>query len=282
MDIKRWIVTGDCHGNFSRFLNPTFLGEDNPAEFGIIILGDAGLNFYLNKTDARNKRKLEATGLNFFLVRGNHEARPESLKGINCAFNQEVNGMTYFEDEFPHIHYLLNNQIYTFGEYTALVINGAYSVDKWHRLRRAGLTGNEDYELMAKKAGWFADEQLTEQEMAFAELVIKDKKVDFVFSHTCPFSWQPFDLFLSTIDQSQVDKTMEMWLDKLKDEFDWNIWLFGHFHDDRLVRPHVEMYSTDLEDLDTIAERWKDGSSPAWWLKKDPNYYMEDGVKWKE
>ncbi len=280
--IKHWIATGDCHGNFDRFFSPAFIGEeDDPTKFGIIILGDAGLNFYLNKTDTKNKRKLEATGLNFFLVRGNHEARPEKLPNITCAFNKEINGMTYFEEEFPHIHYLVNNQIYWFGKYTALVINGAYSVDKQYRLRRAGLTGEEDVDYIAKRAGWFADEQLTPQEMQFANLVIEGKKVDFVFSHTCPYSWQPFDLFLGGVDQSTVDNTMEKWLDDLKDKFDWNIWLFGHFHDDRLVRPHVEMYYTDLEDLDSIVERWKEGNTPAWWLKKDPNYYMEGDTKWK-
>ncbi|MCM1324380.1 MAG: metallophosphoesterase [Acetobacter sp.] len=277
----KYLVTGDCHGNFSRFFNPTFLGDDDPANFGVIVLGDFGVNFYLNKTDKKNKRKLEKTGLTFFLVRGNHEARPQHLPNIKCAFNHEIGGMTYFEEEFPHIHYLINNQIYTFGNYTALVIEGAYSVDKWYRLQRAGLTGNEDYEVMAKKAGWFADEQLSKSEMEWAEKVIVNKKVDFVFSHTCPFSWQPFDLFLGGIDQSTVDHTMETWMDSLKDKFDWNIWLFGHFHDDRLERPHVEMYSTDIEDLDVIVERWAEGNQPAWWLKKDPNYYMKGDCRWK-
>lgn len=274
-------LVSDCHGDFSRFFNPTFLGEeDNPTEFGIIILGDAGLNFYLNKTDERNKRKLEDTGFSFFLVRGNHEARPEKFPNMRLVFNKEIQGMTHSEEQYPHIHYLVNNQIYTFGSYTALVINGAYSVDKWYRLRRCGLTGDEDADYIAKKAGWFADEQLTFAEMERTTNFIEGKKVDFVFSHTCPYSWQPFDLFLGGIDQSTVDNTMEKWLDDLKDKFDWKYWLFGHFHNDRLVRPHVEMFFTNLENLDSIVDRWE-SNSPTWRFKKDPNYYMEGDTKWK-
>ena len=40
---------------------------------------------------------------------------------------------------------------------------------------------------------------------------------------------------------------METWMDKFKDALNWNIWLFGHYHRDRLVRPHVEMLSTDIQ-----------------------------------
>ena len=87
-------------------------------------------------------------------------------------------------------------------------------------------------------------------------------------------SWQPFDLFLSGLDQSTVDKTMENWLETFKDEIDWDIWLFGHFHDDRLVRPGVEMYFNDVEDLQDILMRWTDEGRLDWWLKKDPNYNL--------
>ena len=57
--IKNWIVTGDTHGGMSaisRVGNIHRNMEDCVPEYtGIIILGDAGLNFYLNGTDKKYK-----------------------------------------------------------------------------------------------------------------------------------------------------------------------------------------------------------------------------------
>ena len=37
----KWLVTGDCHGNFTRFQNLPQL-----VRTGIICLGDFGINYY--------------------------------------------------------------------------------------------------------------------------------------------------------------------------------------------------------------------------------------------
>ena len=108
----------------------------------------------------------------------------------------------------------------------------------------------------AKWTGWNKDEQLTKEEMNSISERFSGKHFTLVLSHTCPVSWQPFDLFLSGLDQSTVDNTMENWLETFKDKIDWDIWLFGHYHDDRLVRPGVEMYYNGIEDLQDILMRW--------------------------
>lgn len=46
--IKHWIVTGDTHGDMSRFTNID-TNRYPPEETGIIILGDFGVNFFLNQ-----------------------------------------------------------------------------------------------------------------------------------------------------------------------------------------------------------------------------------------
>ena len=53
---------------------------ENPEEMGIIILGDAGLNFYLNQTDDRHKKELVKYGFQIYCVRGNHEESPANLE----------------------------------------------------------------------------------------------------------------------------------------------------------------------------------------------------------
>ena len=124
---------------------------------------------------------------------------------------------------------------------------------------------------------WFAEEQLTEVEMKFAEKVFGKEHYGLVLSHTAPIDWEPTDLFLSMIDQSTVDKTMEVWLGKFKDMIGWGIWLFAHYHTDRLERPHVEIFYQEVEPLDTIVSRWEKYDKTGevdWWIPKSPAYYM--------
>lgn len=257
--INAWTITGDTHGDMTRFYN---LQDSDPSTIGIIILGDAGCNYYLNKRDDKTKQKLEDTGYSYFLVRGNHEERPENIKNMITIYNEDIQGEVFWEEKFPYIFYLKDGGIYNFSGHKTLVIGGAYSVDKYYRLSMG-------YQ-------WFSEEQLTTTEMKKINVENFGQKFDFVFTHTCPISWEPTDLFLSMINQETVDKTMEVWLDEFKDEIQWNIWLFGHYHADRLERPHVEMFYKDMEDLDTIWERWKqydEDESLSWWLQKSPRFY---------
>ena len=257
--INTWIITGDTHGDMSRFSR---LSVEDPNATAVIILGDAGCNYYKNKKDDRTKQALLETNMTFYLVRGNHEDRPENITGMISVYDEEVQGEVFMEEAFPAIKYLKDGGIYVINGHKTLVIGGAYSVDKWYRLGMG-------YQ-------WFPQEQLTTDEMAMIETNIKGQHFDFVLSHTCPISWEPVDLFLRGIDQSSVDKSMEQWLDSLKDKIDWTVWLFGHYHADRLERPGVEMFYREIEDMDTIWNRWTSGKELDWWLDKSPNF--DEGV----
>ena len=135
--IKHWIITGDTHG-----MNPTRVGNINrnmseyaPEETAIVILGDAGFNFYLNKSDFK-KKKLSCTyGYTFYCVRGNHEERPENL-GYVVEYDSNVDGAVYVDKDFPMIRYFIDGNIYTLNNHKCLVVGGAYSIDKWYRLKR--------------------------------------------------------------------------------------------------------------------------------------------------
>lgn len=268
--IKNWFVTGDTHGQTLQRLQYLKKIENikPPEETALIILGDAGFNFYLNKSDQKNKKHCQDTGYIIYCVRGNHEERPGKIEGMETFYDDEVAGIVYREPQFPNIRYFIDGCEYKIGNYTALVLGGAYSVDKFYRLEQA--KNRKD-----GWSGWFEGEQLTEREMEIISNNIAGRNFDFVLSHTCPFQWMPTDLFLPQLDQSTVDNSMEKWLEYIRDYIGWRFWLFGHFHDDRLVRPCVEMYYKDIENLEDIVKRW-DKSELDWWLKKDPNYYMEE------
>ena len=277
--IKKWFVRGDTHGNFNWMMNGC-LKEYVPDETAIIILGDAGFDFYLNKTDLRKKKEINDRGYHIYWLRGNHEARPSDVDGYKLIYDQNVNGAVYYDPRFPNLRAFANYGLYDIDGYTCFVIGGAYSVDKYWRLQRAGTTEETND---PKKTGWFSNEQLTKEEMSECEDMITrfykmGKCVDFVFSHTCPLSWQPTDLFLNQVDQSTVDSSMEIWMDELKDKFDWNVWLWAHYHADRLERPHCELYYNNIDSLDDVSNRWKrydETGELDWWLPKSPLFYSK-------
>jgi 3-oxoacid CoA-transferase subunit A len=240
---KNILITGDTHGRvYERLADIPMIYK--AEETAVIILGDAGFNFYLNRTDERNKNFIQETGFHIYCVRGNHEERPENIPTMIEVYDNDMCGLVYMEKAYPNIRYFKDGDIYNLNGYKTLVIGGAYSVDKWHRLNRA--------KPGAKWTGWFKDEQLTSAEMENISKECAGQYFDFILSHTCPYSWQPFDLFLSGIDQNTVDNSMERWLDIFKDTITWNVWLFGHFHDDRQVCPSVEMFYKDIKEIDTI------------------------------
>lgn len=258
-----WWLTGDTHGcphlRIDNLLEHIEYVNTEKEETALIILGDAGFNFYLNKKDKRLKKETEAKGIYVYCVRGNHEARPQHIKGMKRVYDANVMGDVWMEEEYPHIRYFDDWGIYVLGTKRVLVIGGAYSVDKFYRLQNDWM--------------WFGDEQLTENEMRNCAAAVKNQCFDMVLSHTCPWSFQPTDLFLSVVDQSSVDNTMERWMDDIKDTFNWGVWCFGHYHADRIENLYVEQFFTEITSLDEITHRWREYAATGnlhWWLPKSP------------
>ena len=258
MALKNVIVTGDCHGQVEFRLSTICdsMPDYRPEETAIIILGDVGLCYYLNKTDQKHKRQVSEYGYTLYCVRGNHEARP-----VNDEF---VGGPVWIEEEFPLIRYFTDWGIYNIQGRRTLVIGGAYSVDKYVRLQR-GLH-------------WFENEQLTPFEMDACERnALIHPYFDLVLTHTCPYSYRPTDLFLRCVDQSTVDNSMEIWMEQLFSQLNISLHLFGHYHADRIERPYVEQFFVEFEDLKRIEDRWvryQETGELDWWMPKSPDFYM--------
>ena len=278
MAIKNWLVRGDTHGNFLWMTNGC-LDNYIPEETAIVILGDCGFDFYLNKVDERKKAEVNARGYRIYWLRGNHEARPQDIPSYQTYYDKDVQGTVYYNPEFPNLRAFLDYGFYKIGDYLCLIIGGAYSVDKEWRLSRVNLTEETNN---PKKSGWFNNEQLNEQErydcldtIHYWTSVGGLNKVDFVLTHTCPKSFQPIDMFLSFIDQSKVDTTMEDFLEEIKRIVPYDIWLFGHYHTNRIELPHVEQYYNDIESFDKIKARWEEFDKTGkldWWLVKSPKF----------
>lgn len=276
MAIKNWLIRGDTHGQFQWMTNGC-LDNYKPEETAIIILGDCGLDFYLNKTDTRKKKEIDSMGYYIYWLRGNHEARPSDIPDYDIISDPNVHGEVYCDFRYPHIRAFLDYGFYQIDKYSCLIVGGAYSIDKYWRLMRYGFTEETNN---PKITGWFSNEQLTKEEMADCLNKVKlftstGKAVDFVMTHTCPLSFQPTDMFLHGVDQSKVDNSMEVWLEEVKDNITWFIWLYGHYHADRIEQPYVEQYYRNIEELTNIYDRWKTFSQTGelpWYINKSPNF----------
>ncbi len=207
-------ITGDTHGNFSRL-------DDFEYEKGdmLIVVGDASINFDLDYEDYLLKRNLNRDGIIYFCVRGNHEERPENISSYREV--DMFGGKVFVEDEFPNLIFAKDGEVYNIDGKSVLVIGGAYSVDRYYRIRN-GLP-------------WFKDEMLSPDEMESIYEKVKGKHFDIVLSHTCPHKYEPTEVFLKWLDQSKVDKTMEHFLDKVEESIDYDKWYCGHFHTEKEV-----------------------------------------------
>lgn len=223
---NRVFLLGDLHGNIEpiyEFLKLSGLTFNKNNKATLILLGDSGLNYYEPKKSKKIKQKFNELPINIIILRGNHEQRASILAKRN---KKDWKKIIYFdnemlvEKEFPNIKYMLDcPAVYNINGYKTLCIPGAYSVDKYYRIKN--------------KLIWFNSEQLNSKEMEKGtEIVEKNNYTfDLILSHTCPIQYEPTELFLSFIDQSQVDKTMELWMGDLVDKgLKSKLWCFGHFH----------------------------------------------------
>ena len=182
-------VTGDTHGDFRQigdFCSVMVTKRDDV----MIVLGDAGLNYFGDVRDTARKTGVSRTRMTYLMIHGNHEMRPATVDRYRRV--QWNGGMVYQEERFSNLLLVKDGELYRLGGKDVLAIGGAYSVDKEYRLRMG--------------YRWFSDEQPSDEIKEYVEQQL-DKtgwKVDAVLSHTFPRKYEPVEHFMSGIDQSKV------------------------------------------------------------------------------
>lgn len=208
-------LTGDTHREFHRIKQ--FCEEYGTTTDDIlIILGDAGINIYCDFRDNNLKNELAEFPITLFCIHGNHEERPY-LTG-NYEEKEWHGAIAYIEEAYPNLIFAKDGEIYDFNGKKAIAIGGAYSIDKYYRLSHG--------------EAWFESEQADEEIMRYVEAQLDacDWQVDYVLTHTVPIECEPVWAFISGIDQSTVDKTMEKWLQQIMDNLEFEKWYAGHYH----------------------------------------------------
>jgi len=211
-------LTGDIHGVSQKIVR--FCAGVKPTkEDIIIILGDVGANFSGDKRDDEMKRELSKLKPTIFCIHGNHEMRPQNVKGYELK--DYCGGKVWIQEQYPNLLFAKDGEIFELEGLKYLVIGGAYSVDKYYRLR-AGY-------------GWWNDEQPDAATKSYVEKQILTNSIDVVLSHTCPYKYMPREMFLPVVDQESVDNSTERWLDAIEERLDYKAWFCGHFHTDKRI-----------------------------------------------
>lgn len=211
-------ITGDTHGRFERIFSFCSRFPVNSDDV-MVILGDAGINYWMDMRDEITKKRLKDLPIRLFCIHGNHEMRPQNIRSYE--HESFCGGVVLVEPEYPNLLFAVDGQIYKFGGKKCMVIGGAYSVDKHYRL--------------AAGHNWYPDEQPDRFVKERVERKLREREVDIFLTHTCPFRYMPTEAFLPQIDQSTVDNSTEHWLDTIEDGRDYDKWYCGHYHINKTV-----------------------------------------------
>ena len=221
-------ITGDKHGSYNDVMNFCIKNKTTANDI-LIVLGDAGINYYLNNNDYILKNFLLQLPITLFCIHGNHEERPENINSYKTK--KFFDGTVYFETEYPNILFAKDAEVYNINNKKTIVIGGAYSVDKEYRLKNG--------------YNWYESEQPSIKTKRKVKEVLKkyDNKIDIILTHTCPYKYLPYEMFLSFIDQSKVDQTTEKFLDEIEELVTYNKWYCGHYHTNKKVDKIRFMYN---------------------------------------
>lgn len=207
-----YYLTGDCHGQF-RKLHVFCEKHKTTKADTMILLGDVGVNFSMDERDERRKGFLASLPITCLCIHGNHEERPYNMPSYRLK--EWHGGLVYYEPEYPNLLFAKDGEIYDLDGKKAIVIGGAYSVDKELRL--------------LVHIPWFPEEQPSDKIKTYVEQNLKkhDWKVDYVFSHTCPSIYVPSEKENAF---GKVDHSTEEWLEQIRKKLTYERWYFGHFH----------------------------------------------------
>ncbi len=235
----KFYITGDKHRNFDSVEHFCHKMKTRKKDV-LIILGDAGFNYFEDKRDDKLKEKASNMNITLFCLHGNKEKRPASVgtygKRSFCG------GKVYYEPKYPNILFAIDGEIYNFEGKKYFVMGGAHSIDKKRCLKK-GLP-------------YWEEEMPTPILMQYAEgrLAQCKNKVYGVLTHTCPFQYIPMEMFITTCQNTRdrktpkrfklfskksfepdIDRTTEYWLGKLEREINYKKWFCGHYHIDKEI-----------------------------------------------
>lgn len=223
--------TGDIHGNFGTLLN---FSSRKLSDCAVVCCGDIGMGFhkrqYYDNMFAEMNRRLADKGVEFYMLRGNHD------------------DPSYFEEAYDNgiIHLVPDYSVLSTGNGKhVLMVGGATSIDRMDRIA-FDLKNKHKYLLHHPGVGtvpttYWPAEGPVYNAISLGEMVKAGITVDMVCTHTCPSFCHPTDkeglrpfLDRDTSLEIEIDNEREV-MDKI---YRWlcdngmrpGTWCYGHYH----------------------------------------------------
>ena len=233
----RFYITGDKHRNFKNIKR--FCRDRNTKRKDVlIILGDAGLNYFEDYRDDKLKKEVSELNITLFCLHGNKENRPQNVG--TYGVRNFCGGKVYYEPKYPNIFFAIDGEIYTFENKKYMVVGGAHSVDKIRCLEEEQPYWEDEMPDDATKAK--VEERLTAE----------NNHIYGMMTHTCPIKYLPTEMFMSTRQNAEIkrkpmcckpkkyfkpdiDRSTEDWLGKIEEQLDYEVWYCGHYHVDKQI-----------------------------------------------
>lgn len=241
---SKFFITGDKHRRFDKVKR--FCQEMNTRRKDVlIILGDAGFNYYDDKRDDELKKEISQLNITLFCLHGNKENRPENIG--TYGIRSFCGGKVYYEPKYPNIYFAIDGEIYTFEGKKYMVVGGAHSVDKMRCLEEGTPFWHDE----------MPDDTI--KKAVESHLQREGNTIYGMMTHTCPVDYLPTEMFISTRQNADlrrksrkkktkrafkpdIDRSTEIWLGELEKELDYKVWFCGHYHIDKKIDKIQMMY----------------------------------------
>ena len=247
--IQTIFITGDTHGDFTRFSGDIFPEQKEMTKDDyVIVCGDFGIwdgskreNYWLNWLDGKPFTTL--------FVTGNHSNY--DMLGKLPVSKWNGGNVQFIRDGVIH---LMRGQIYEISGKHFFTMGGASSHDI-----DAGILEPDDPDFKSKRnqldrrmalyrinhISWWKEELPNddEYETARRNLDTSGWSVDYIVSHCCPSS-------IADIIGGGLYKHDRLtdFFDEVKDRCTFDYWFFGHYHDNRaLMRKFILLYEQILQ-----------------------------------
>lgn len=214
MVISMILITGDTHGDLSRFQLPAVkkLGKRDT----LLICGDFGFVWDGSKKEAQTLKKLGKRAYDILFVEGcrdNYDLLAQyPVVDYRGGRARKISGSVY---------QLLRGEVYEIDGKKVFAFGGGYSDEEWLDI------GHES-------GMWWTAEQPNDEEMAHGLQRLQETggKVDIVVTHDAPASIRRFIRI-----EDNEESAIHTYLDQVLAQCDFGRWFFGHYHLDKVVPP---------------------------------------------
>lgn len=180
----RFLICGDTHGNLAHVQYLLRTAYEVKAHDGIVVVGDFG--YWAHTSQGREfldrvSQLANIRGIPVMFLDGNHD----KVSHLMETYGEDDRDPDGFLSIRPYVRYIPRGTSWVWGGLRFLALGGAYSVDKFIRLKQ------EKDRDMAPGSLWFPEEEMTDGEVHVAINNVPGGRVDVILAHDKPAGSTP-------------------------------------------------------------------------------------------